>query len=440
MRARGSKVTDVAIIVIAADDGIMPQTIEAINHAKASNVQIIVAINKIDKPGADVEKAKQQLTEHGLIPEEWGGETVIVPVSAKTGDGVDDLLEMILLMSDIMELKANPDKPARGIVIESKLDKGRGAVGTVLIQTGSLRVGDSFVVGPVHGRVRAMVNERGKQLKVATPSIPVEIIGFQEVPGAGEIFVVAKNDKEAKAMALYNRENAEQGEARGRHRVNLTNLFENVKEGKVKELNIVLKADTQGSLDALRQSLERLSDERIQLKIIHAATGDANKEDMMLASASNGLVFCFNVKPDANAKRIAEDEEIEVRAYEIIYKLIEDVEKAMEGLLEPELIEKHIGEAEIRAVFKVGKTGTIAGCYMSSGKCERNARVRVHRNNEVIFTGKLASLKRFKEDVKEVTVGYECGIGLQNFNDLEVSDRLEFFLIESKQGVMRSST
>ena len=437
MRARGAHVTDMAILVVAADDGIMPQTIEAINHARAAKVQIIVAINKMDKPGADPERVKQQLTEYALVPEEWGGDTVIVPVSAKSGDGVDDLLEMILLVAELMELKANPDKPAVGIVIESKLDKGRGAVGTVLIQGGTLRAGDSFVVGSVAGKVRAMTNERGKHLKKAGPSIPVEILGFQDVPEAGTQFQVVKNEKIAKALA---EEYAEKQEIESRsRRISLSNLYENVKEGKIKELNVVLKADIHGSVDAIKQSLERLSDERIQLQIIHNATGEISEYDIMLASASNALVLGFNVKADNNAKRVAEREQIEIRYYDIIYKLIEDIEKAMEGLLEPEMIENTTGEAEVRAVFKVGKQATaIAGSYMKDGKCERSSRVRVWRKEEVVFTGKISSLKRFKDDVKEVASGYEFGVGVQNYNELEVGDRLEFFQVVARHEISKA--
>lgn len=437
MRARGASITDIVIIVIAADDGIMPQTIEAINHAKASDVEIIVAVNKIDKPGADLDRAKQQLTEYNLVPEEWGGDTVIVPLSAKTGEGVDDLLEMLLLVSEVMELKANPKQPALGVVIESKLDKGRGSVGTVLIQTGTLKQGDSFVVGPVHGRVRAMVNERGKQLKQATPSIPVEIIGFQDVPNAGDILRVVKNDKKAKSLAAENREKMEE-ERLGRQRVNLTTFYENVKDGKMKELNIVLKADIQGSLDAIKQSLERLSGDQIQVKLIHAATGEVTENDIMLATASDALVLAFNVKTDNNGKRVAQREQIEIRDYDIIYKLIEDIELAMEGLLEPEMEEVEIGVAEVRAVFKISKSGTIAGSYMLEGRCDRNAKVRVRRDGEIVHTGKLSSLKRFKDDVKEVQAGYECGIAVNNYNDLAEGDRLEFFMVEAKQGAAKA--
>lgn len=438
MRARGAHVTDIAVLVVAADDGIMPQTIEAINHARAAKVQILVAINKIDKPGADPERVKQQLAEYDLVPEEWGGDTVVVPVSAKSGQGVDELLEMILLVAELMELKANPDKPATGIVIESKLDKGRGAVGTVLIQSGTLKTGDAFVVGSVWGKVRAMTNERGKYLKKAGPSIPVEILGFQEVPEAGHVLQVVKNEKIAKALAQENAAKQEK-ESQIRRHVNLSNLYENVKEGKLKELNIVLKADIQGSVDAIRHSLERLSSEKIQLHIIHAATGEISEYDIMLASASDALVIGFNVKADNNAKRVAEREQIEIRYYDIIYKLIEDIEKAMEGLLEPELVEHTIGEAEIRAVFNIGKHGTvIAGSYIREGKCERNARVRVWRHGKIVFTGKIASLKRFKDDVKEVSMGYECGIGIHNFNQLEVGDRLEFFQVMARHEISKA--
>lgn len=437
MRARGAQVTDIAILVIAADDGIMPQTVEAINHARAAKVQIIVAVNKIDKPGADLERAKQQLTEYDLIPEEWGGDTVIVPVSAKTGEGVDDLLEMIILVSDILELKANPDRPAQGVVIEAKLEKGRGSVGTVLIQNGTLKQGDSFVVGPVYGKVRAMTNERGTRLKKAGPSVPVEIIGFQDVPSAGDFFEVVKGDKEAKAIASKNREKIEE-EDRSKTRMNLSNLYENMQEGKIKELNIVLKADVQGSVDAIKQSVERLSNDQVQVRVIHGATGEISQYDIMLASASDALVVGFNVKADNNANAIAQQEKVEIRYYDIIYKLIEDIQNAMEGLLEPEMIEVSIGIAEVRAVFKISKLGTIAGSYVQEGRVERNAKVRVLRNDEVIFTGKISSLKRFKDDVKEVGTGYECGVGVQGFNDLTEGDKLEFFLIQARHEVAKA--
>lgn len=440
LRARGAQVTDIAILVIAADDGIKPQTVEAINHAKAAKVQLIVAVNKMDTPGADLERAKQQLTEHELIPEEWGGDTVIVPVSAKTGQGVDDLLEMILLVSEMLELKANPDRRAVGVVIESKLDKGRGAVGTILIQNGTLKQGDAFVVGPVHGRVRAMVNERGKQIKKAGPSVPVEIIGFQDVPTSGDLFEVVKSDKEAKALAAQKREQMDE-QARtgsGSGRMNLSNLYENMQDGKIKELNLVVKADVQGSVDAIKHSLERLSGDKVQLRILHGATGDISQYDIMLATASDALVVGFNVKADNNAERVAQQEQVEVRYYDIIYKLIEDIENAMEGLLEPEMVEVAIGAAEVRAVFKISKLGTIAGCYMVEGRCERSARVRVVRGGEVIHTGRISSLKRFKDDVKEVSTGYECGIGVKDYNTLQEGDRLEFFLIQARHEVAKA--
>ncbi|MBF2052206.1 MAG: translation initiation factor IF-2 [Candidatus Sericytochromatia bacterium] len=440
LRARGAQVTDIAVLVIAADDGIKPQTIEAINHAKAAKVQLIVAVNKMDTPGADLERAKQQLTEHELIPEEWGGDTVIVPVSAKTGQGVDDLLEMILLVSEMLELKANPDRRAVGVVIESKLDKGRGAVGTILIQNGTLKQGDAFVVGPVHGRVRAMVNERGKQIKKAGPSVPVEIIGFQDVPTSGDLFEVVKSDKEAKALAAQKREQMDE-QARSSNssgRTNLSNLYENMQDGKVKELNLVVKADVQGSVDAIKHSLERLPGDKVQLRILHGATGDISQYDIMLATASDALVVGFNVKADSNAERVAQQEQVEVRYYDIIYKLIEDIENAMEGLLEPEMVEVAIGAAEVRAVFKISKLGTIAGCYMVEGRCERSARVRVVRGGEVIHTGRISSLKRFKDDVKEVSTGYECGIGVKDYNTLQEGDRLEFFLIQARHEVAKA--
>lgn len=437
MRARGASVTDIAIIVIAADDGIMPQTIEAINHARASNVQIIIAVNKIDKEGANIERSKQQLTEHGLVPEEWGGDTVIVPLSAKTGEGVDDLLDMIVLVSDIQDLKANPNKEAVGVVIEAKLEKGRGSVGTVLVKAGTLKQGDAFVVGSVYGRVRAMTNEKGQRMKAAGPSTPVEIIGFQEVPDAGEIFQVVKNDKLAKSMAEANRLKREE-EALNKGRVNLSSLYDTVEEGKTKELKIVVKADVQGTVDAIKQSLERLSNDKVLLQVIHGGPGEISESDVMLASASDALVVGFNVKADNNAKRVAQQEHIEIRFYDIIYKLIEDVESAMEGMLEPEMVEVDLGVAEVRAIFKTSKAGTIAGCYVLEGKCERNASVRVMRKEDMLFTGGVSSLKRFKDDAKEVNAGYECGIGVKDFNDLEEGDKLVFFKIKARHEIEKA--
>lgn len=437
MRARGASVTDIAIIVIAADDGIMPQTIEAINHAKASNVQIIIAVNKIDKEGANIERSKQQLTEHGLVPEEWGGDTVIVPLSAKTGEGVDDLLDMIILVSDLQDLKANPDKEAAGVVIEAKLEKGRGSVGTVLVQAGTLKQGDAFVVGTVYGRVRAMTNEKGERMKSAGPSTPVEIIGFQEVPEAGEIFQVVKSDKLAKSIAEANSLKREE-EALNKGRVNLSSLYDTVEDGKTKELKVVVKADVQGTVDAIKQSLERLSNDKVLLQVIHGGPGEISESDVMLASASDALVVGFNVKADNNAKRVAQEEQIEIRFYDIIYKLIEDVESAMEGMLEPEMVEVDMGTAEVRAIFKTSKAGTIAGCYVLDGKCERNASVRVMRKEEVLFTGGVSSLKRFKDDAKEVNAGYECGIGVKDFNDLEEGDKLVFFKIKARHEIEKA--
>ncbi len=437
MRARGAQVTDIAIIVIAADDGIMPQTVEAINHAKAAGVQIIIAVNKMDKPGADLDRSKQQLTEHELVAEEWGGDAVIVPVSAKTGEGVDDLLEMIVLLSDILELKSNPDKPASGVVIESQLEKGRGSVGTVLIQNGTLKQGDAFVVGPISGRVRAMTNEHGKKLKEAGASYPVEILGFADVPTAGDIFQVVKNDKTAKSMAETRKFEIEE-EARNRNRMNLSSLYENMLVGSVKELSIVVKTDVQGSIAAIRQSLEQLTTEKVHVHVIHAATGEISQHDVMLATASDALVVGFNVKADNNAERIAEQEQIEIRYYEIIYKLIEDIENAMEGMLEPEMVEVEMGKAEVRAVFKISKAGTIAGSYMLEGKAERNCQVRVKRGEELLHTGRLSSLKRFKDDVKEVGNGYEFGLAVKDFNDLVEGDIVEFFQIKARHEIAKA--
>ena len=430
MRARGAQVTDIAVLVVAADDGVMPQTVEAINHAKAAGVPIIVAINKIDKPGANPDRVKQELTQHGLIPEDWGGETVMVPVSAKTGQGVDELLEMIALQSELMELKANPKKPARGVVLEAKLDKKRGPVATFLIQNGTLRVGDSIVAGLYAGKVRAMFDDKGRPVKEAGPSMPVEVLGLEDVPLAGDKFYVVESLEKAREIAQKRQELARQSALEREKRVSLEELFSRMQSGEVKELNVVLKADAQGSIEAIRKSLEELSNDEVRVNVIHAGVGPITENDIMLAAASNAIVIGFNVRPDSAARKAAEREKVDVRTYRVIYDIVDEIKKAMEGLLEPEEKEVYLGSAEVRATFKVPKVGTVAGCYVRDGVIRRNANVRLVRDGVVIYEGKISSLKRFKEDVKEVPAGYECGVGLENFNDIKVGDVIECYTIE----------
>ncbi|MBC7544325.1 MAG: translation initiation factor IF-2 [Candidatus Sericytochromatia bacterium] len=433
MRARGAKATDIAIIVIAADDGIMPQTIEAINHVKAAKVPIIVAINKIDKANADVEKAKQGLTEFGLVPEEWGGTTVVVPVSAKQGVGLQDLLEMVLLVADMEDLKANPDKMAQGVIIESQLSRGKGAVATVLVQAGTLEVGDNFVAGGTHGKVRAMLNERGKRLKKAPPSTPVEISGFNGVPAAGDVFRVVATEKEAREIAERRRQEKDLGAASAVRHVSLENLHSKVQEGKLKELNVVIKADMIGSSEALQQSLASLTAGGVNVRVIHTGTGDVTENDVLLASASDALVIAFNVKADGGARAKAEQDGVDIRQYSIIYKVIDDVKDALEGMLEPEMEEIITGKAEVRAVFKVGKTEQIAGLYLTEGKIHRANSVRLYRAGKLIHTGKIDSLKRFKDDVREVASGYECGMSLDKYHDFVEGDIIEAFTQQAKK-------
>ncbi|KJS87101.1 MAG: translation initiation factor IF-2 [Peptococcaceae bacterium BICA1-8] len=430
MRARGAQVTDIAILVVAADDGVMPQTIEAIHHAKAAKVPIIIAINKIDKPNSNPDKVKQELTEYGLVAEEWGGETIMVPVSAITGSGIDNLLEMILLVAEIAELKANPNRHAKGNVIEAKLDKGRGPVATLLIQTGTLNVGDFLIVGSTQGRVRAMFDHKGKKLKTAGPSAPVEILGMSEVPSAGDDFIVVDDEKLAKQVAEKRHQEKHQEEITKRTKVSLDDLFSQIQQGEVKDLNIILKADVQGSIEAIRQSLDKLSNEEVRVNIIHSAVGGIKETDVMLATASNAIIIGFNVRPDTNAKKVSEKEDIDIRTYRVIYDAIEDVKAALSGLLAPEIKEVDLGQAEIRATFKVPKIGTIAGCYVTEGKIIRSAKIRIVRDGVVIHDGELASLKRFKDDIKEAAAGYECGIGVERFNDLKEGDILEAYTFE----------
>lgn len=430
MRARGAQITDIAILVVAADDGVMPQTIEAIDHAKAAKVPIIVAVNKIDKPEADPERIKQELTNYGLVPEEWGGDTIMVPVSAKKGIGIDDLLDMILLVAEMAELKANPNRNAKGKVIESKLDKGRGPVVTLLVQAGTLHVGDFLIVGTTQGRIRAMFDYKGRSLKTAGPSMPVEILGLNEVPEAGDDYIAVDNEKLAKQVADKRQKEKHQQEIARNTKVSLEDLFAQIKEGEIKELNIVLKADVQGSIEAIRQSLEKLGNDEVRVNIIRTAVGGIREADVMLAAASNALIIGFNVRPDANARKLAEKEEIQINTYRVIYEAIEDVKAALSGMLDPDIKEVELGQAEIRSIFKVPKVGAVAGCYITEGKFTRSARVRVVRDGVVIHEGNLASLKRFKDDVKEVASGFECGLSIERFNDIKEGDILEAYTFE----------
>lgn len=428
MRMRGASSTDIAILVVAADDGVMPQTVEAINHAKAACVEIIVAINKIDKPGANIERVKQELTEYELIPEDWGGSTIFVPVSAHTKEGIPELLEMILLTAEVMELKANPDRAARGLVIEAELDKGKGSVATVLVQKGTLHVGDAIAAGSAHGRVRAMMDDKGRRVKEAGPSQPVEILGLNEVPNAGEVFVGCENEKEARSFAeTFIAQNKVKLLDETKSRMSLDDLFSQIQEGNLKELDIVVKADVQGSVEALKQSLLKLSNDEVVIKVIHGGVGAINESDVILASASNAIIIGFNVRPDATAKDIAEREGVDVRLYRVIYNAIEDVEAAMKGMLDPVFEEKILGHAEVRQTFKASGVGTIAGAYVQDGIFERNCSCRLIRDGIVVFDGPLASLKRFKDDVKEVRSGYECGFVFENYNDIKEGDQVEAY-------------
>ena len=431
MRARGAQVTDIVILVVAADDGIMPQTKEAINHCKAADVPMIVAINKIDRPGANVDRVKQELTEHGLVSEDWGGDTICVPVSAKTGENLDSLLEMVLLTAEMQELQADPNRKAKGTVIEAKLDKGRGAVASLLIQNGTLNVGDSILVGTTYGRIRAMFDDMGKKIKSAGPSIPVEILGLSEVPAAGDRFIVCKNEKTARNMADLRKQKIKADSHQASTRVSLEDLYSQIQEGKVKELAIVVKADVQGSVEAIRQSLEKLSTDDVKVRVIHGAVGAITETDVTLAAASNALIIGFNVRPDGNATVQSEKENIEIKTYRIIYDAIEDVKTAMIGMLDPEYKEVVNGKAEVRMTYKISNVGTIAGCYVIDGKIVRNSEVRVIRDGIVIFESTLASLKRFKDDAKEVAKGYECGLSVEKFNDLKEGDIIESFTMEA---------
>lgn len=428
MRMRGANSTDIAILVVAADDGVMPQTVEAVNHAKAAGIEIIVAINKIDKPSANIERVKQELTEYELIPEDWGGSTIFVPVSAHTKEGIQDLLEMVLLTAEVMELKANPNRVARGLVIEAELDKGKGSVATVLVQKGTLHVGDAIAAGSAHGKVRAMMDDRGRRVKEAGPSQPVEILGLNEVPQAGEVFVGCSSEKEARNFAeTFISQHRVKMLEETKSKMSLDDLFNQIQEGNLKELNIVVKADVQGSVEAIKQSLVKLSNEEVVIKIIHGGVGAINESDVILASASNAIIIGFNVRPDATAKDIADREGVDLRLYRVIYNAIEDVEAAMKGMLDPVFEEKVLGHAEVRQTFKASGVGTIAGSYVQDGTFERNCSVRLTRDGIVIFDGPLASLKRFKDDVKEVRAGYECGFVFENYNDIKEGDLVEAY-------------
>ena len=430
MRMRGANATDIAILVVAADDGVMPQTVEAINHAKAAGVEIIVAVNKIDKPSANIDRVKQELAEYELIPEDWGGSTVFAPVSAKSGEGIDQLLDMILLTADIMELKANPKRKARGLVIEAELDKGRGPVATVLVQKGTLHVGDFISAGVAHGKVRAMIDDKGRRVKEAGPSTPVEILGLSDVPSAGEVFLAHDNDKTAKAYAeTYLAQNKEKMLEETKGRMSLDDLFSQIQEGNLKELNLIVKADVQGSVEAVKQSLMKLSNEEVVVKCIHGGVGAINESDVSLASASNAIIIGFNVRPDATAKATAEREGVDVRLYKVIYQAIEDIEAAMKGMLDPVYEEKVIGHAQVRQIFKASAIGNIAGSYVLDGVFQRGCKVRITREGEQIFEGNLASLKRFKDDVKEVKAGYECGLVFEGFDKMQELDIVEAYIM-----------
>lgn len=433
MRSRGAQVTDIAVLVVAADDGVMPQTVEAINHAKAANVPIIVAINKCDRPNANPDRVKQGLVEHGLIPEEWGGDVVCVNISALKHQNLDELLEMIILVAEMRELKANPNRPARGNVIEAKLDKGRGPVATVLVQKGTLRVGDAVVAGSVWGKVRAMVDHRGRRVDEAGPSMPVEVLGFNDVPQAGDILVVVPDEKTARQVSQERQETAREAGMHANVPVTLDDLFSRINEGKIQELNLIVKADVQGSVEAVSQALQRLSNDEVRVNVIHGGVGAISESDVNLAVTSNAVIIGFNVRPDIAARRKAERQGVDIRLYRVIYDAIDDIKAALEGMLEPEYKEVVLGQAEVRATFRVPNVGVVAGCYVTEGKITRNAQVRLLRDNVVLHEGRISSLKRFKDDVREVSANYECGIGLEKFNDIKEGDVIEAFVMEAVQ-------
>lgn len=430
MRARGAQATDIAILVVAADDSVMPQTIEAINHAKAANVPIIVAINKMDKPEADPERVKTDLTKYGIVCEDWGGDTIMCPVSAKTGEGVDELLEMILLQADTMELRANLNRLGRGVIIEAKLDKARGPLATVLMQNGTLHVGDNIIAGLASGRVRALINDRGEKVKEAGPSTPVEIMGFDEVPSAGDEMQAVGDDRLSRQVAEERKAKVKASREATMAKVSLENMFSNMESGKQTTLNLIIKADVQGSVEAVKQAMEKLSSDEVKVHVLHSAAGAITKDDVNLASAFNAIIIGFNIRPDASAREAAEREKVDVRLYTVIYKAIEDMELAMKGLLAPEYREVLLGHAEVRNVFKITGAGVIAGCYVTDGKVQRNAQVRLLRDNVVVFEGKLSSLKHYKEDVKEMAAGFECGMSLEGHNDIKEGDVVECFIME----------
>ena len=430
MRARGAQVTDIAILVVAADDGVMPQTVEAINHAKAANVSIIVAVNKIDKPGANPDKVKQELMQYGLVSEEWGGETICVNISAKKRENINQLLEMVLLTADMLELKADPTRQAKGTVIESKLDNNRGPLATVLVQRGTLNVGDSIVTGATVGRIRAMVDDKGSAVKSAGPSTPVEILGLPDVPEAGEVFYAIKDEKTAKQLAEKRRQKQKEEQMHVTAKVSLDDLFKQIQEGKVKDLNLIIKADVQGSVEAVKQSLEKLSNEEVRINVIHGGVGAITEYDVTLASVSNAIIIGFNVRPGTNVAEAAQNAGVDMRLYRVIYNAIDDIQAAMKGMLEPTFKEVVLGHTEIRQIFKVSGVGSIAGCYVLDGKINRTNDVRVIRDGIVIFEGKLASLKRFKDDAKEVAQGFECGLSLERFNDIKENDIIESYTME----------
>jgi len=430
MRSRGAQVTDIAILVVAADDGVMPQTVEAINHAKAAEVPIVIAVNKMDKESANPDRVMQELTEYGLVAEDWGGDTIFVPISAIKREGIDDLLEMILLVAEVEELKANPNNNAFGTVIDAQLDKGRGAAASLLVQNGTLRVGDTFVIGNTYGRVRAMVSDIGKRVTETGPSTPVEITGLNAVPQAGDQFLVFTNEKKARHIGEARQQKYIQDSRTGQSKVSLDDLFEQIKQGEMKDLNIVIKADVQGSAEALAASLQKIEVETVNIKIIHIGVGAITESDVILASASNAIVIGFNVRPDVNAQKSAEEENVDLRLHRVIYQAIEEIESAMKGLLDPEYEEKIIGQAEVREIFKVSKIGTIAGSYVTSGKITRNSKIRLIRDSVVQFEGEIEALKRFKDDVREVALNYECGITIKDFNDIKESDIIEAYIME----------
>jgi translation initiation factor IF-2 len=433
MRARGAQVTDIAILVVAADDGVMPQTIEAINHAKAANVPIIVAINKMDKPTANVDRIKQELVENALVPEDWGGETITVPVSAKNREGIEDILEMILLVAEMQELKANPNRNAVGTIVEAQLDKGKGPLATVLVQKGTLQVGDMVVSGSSFGRVRAMLDDKGKRVKKAGPSTPVVVLGLSEVPNAGELLYAVDDEKTARTIGEKNKENTRAEQMRSDQKISLDDLFERIKLGEIKDLNIIIKGDVRGSIEALKQSLEKLSTEEVKTNIIHGGVGGITESDIMLASASNAIVVGFNVRPNLNAIEVAKREKVDIRTYRVIYEAIEDIQSAIKGMHAPKIVEEVIGRTEVRATFRLPNGNTIAGIYVLDGKVTRNSKIRLLRDDIVIFEGNVSSLKRFKDDVREVLSGYEGGLGLENYNDIKDGDLLESYVLKEVQ-------